>query len=186
LASAAESPTYQDGTLADFPKIKRWRFRDLLRALSVSVAVTVLGACQSTGSGVLVEHTPSERAVLGATLEDRLLRVRPQQPIFAASPKVSSDELAVLVDFVRTLPSGRLIEAGNPIYFLEVKSKVEAYSKTHKSILYEVAIRRADNRSLVFQNSLSSNCLESEALYTYPIRCSLLRPMLLRRALEGL
>lgn len=158
----------------------------MIRALAACVAIVFLGACQTTGSGVIVEHTPAARVVLGAALEERLLKVRPQQPIFAISQRVSPVELTVLVDFVRRLPSGRLIETGNPIYLIEVRSKMKADYKNHMYLTYEVAIRRADNSSLVLQNSLSSNCLDSEAMYTYPIRCSLLRPMLLQRALEGL
>jgi hypothetical protein len=92
----------------------------------------------------------------------------------------------VVVDFIRTLPSGRLVDSGNPIYLLEVRSSMKVYFKDHKILTYEVEIRRADTRAVVTHNSQSSNCMDSEALYTNPIRCSLLRPMLLRRALEGL
>lgn len=157
-----------------------------MRALLLCAAVAVLAGCQATGSGVIAEHTPTERVVLGATLEERLLKVRPQQPIFATSRQLAPDELSVLVAFVRTVPSGRLIEAGNPIYFIDIKSKIERYSKNHIHLVYDVAVLRADTKTIILRSSLASNCVEVEALYTYPIRCSLLRPILLRRTLEGL
>lgn len=152
----------------------------------VALAFSLLGACQATGSGVVAERTQTERATVGASLEERLLKVRPQQPIFAVREKLMPAEQSVLMDFVATLPSGRLVEGGNPIYWLKVRSTMDAVYGSHKRLTYEVAIHRADDSRLVSASREASVCIDSEALYTYPIRCSLLRSTLLRRALEGL
>lgn len=151
-----------------------------------ALVLALLGACQTTGSGVITERTPTERGAIGALIEERLLKIRPQQPIFAVRRTLMPSEQSVLMDFVATLPSGRLIEGGNPIYWLDVSSKMNTELANLTRLTYEVAIRRADNSTLVSRRKEASICIDSEALYTYPIRCSLLRPMLLRLALEGL
>jgi len=153
---------------------------------SVLCTAGLLAGCRTTGSGVVQEHTPAQRAAIAAGLEERLLQTRPQQPIFLARPRLSPVDQPVVVAFINTLPSGRLVESGNPTYWLEVRSKMTVYFKDHKILAYEIAIRRADTGAVVSQSTQSSNCMDSEALYTNPIRCSLLRPMLLRLTLEGL
>lgn len=153
---------------------------------SISLGALVVG-CQTTGSGVTPERTPEERAAIGEDLESRLLAIRPQPPIFGVRDDLLPEERAAVAAFVATLPSGRLIYGGNPVYWIDIEVVPHLDPGTLSHLRYDVRLRRTDTHEVVGQPVSEGNyCMDSEAVITYPIRCALLRPRLLRRALEQL
>ena len=157
----------------------------------ISSMCLILAACANTlEQGGAIETTPTQRRDIGSALEERLLKILNAKPIFSSKQKLNPMEIKVLTSFAESLPSGTFIFGGHPSFLIELKYNQWRVTKKRIAsvigIRYRVALKRADNKDIISLAEQSGNCNESEALLTYPTRCSILRPIVLRTALEKL
>ncbi len=162
----------------------------LIRLVSSLCICLVVQACQSVLRNYEVIDNPvQEKRRIGERLENKLLLNRDIKPIFSTRQHLDISELKVLIYFTETLPSGSLIFDGNPSYWFDIKKEkepVRGAPSEIKRVTYTIQIIDAQSNKVVTKSTLFGDCIESEALYTYPTRCSLRIPPLLREALEAL
>lgn len=159
-----------------------------------SAIAFLVGCSTATEQALKLQVSPAEQARIGARLEERLFLFRQVKPTFTIKTKrVERFERQVVAEFIDQMPSGNLIFGGFPAFqFVISKRQVRVNTKIRGDfapvldVIYSVNLQDSDEGRTIFEAEYIGRCIESEAIYTSPTRCSLLRPFLLRKALEKL
>lgn len=168
-----------------------------LRAPTVisALAIAILIGCSTASEQALeLQGTPAEQARIAARLEERLFALKQVKPTFTIKARrVERYERQVVTEFVDLMPSGNLIFGGFPAFqFVFSKRQVRVNTQIRGDfapvfdVTYSVELQDTDGGRAIFKAEHAGRCIESEAIYTSPTRCSLLRPFILRKALEKL
>lgn len=169
----------------------QFRAQTLIQALGI---VVLVGCSTASEQALELQASPAEQARIGVRLEKRLFSLKQVKPTFTIKNRaVERFERQIVADFVEQIPSGNLIFGGFPAFQLVLSKQQVRVNKQIKGgfapvydVTYNVELRDSDGGQTIFKAEHTGRCIESEAIYTSPTRCSLLRPFILNKALEKL
>lgn len=164
------------------------------------VLLLALASCAVVGQQTLEEgfaiETPLEiRKQFAENLDRRLIeRDIRLRPVIGTRFRMSAEERLVVSNFIGLMPNASFTLEGRPNYILEIKkrrarpvwAKSSGLKTSAREVTYTISLRMRSGREAVSEASQTGICNISEAVLTYPTRCSLLEPLLLQRALEKL
>lgn len=141
--------------------------------------------------GAPILSSLDERRSAAERLDRRLLEYDTNiRPVIGIDAALTVQERMVVSEFVEMMPNSSLIMGGEPSYLLEIERFPPRTSLRHRDdypdVIYQVTLRNRQNGKVIGINRQIGRCVHSEAMITFPIRCSLLEPFILWRALEML
>lgn len=161
--------------------------------LILSLCAVLQGCTTASEQEAALEPSLNERSLIGQRLEERLFSIKSVKPTFSSRQNIQRFEREVLSKFINTLPSGNLIFGGFPAYWIEldrqemrVNTQIRGDFAPVFDVTYQITLKTSDSDLVVARARHTGRCIESEAIFTSPTRCSLLRPYVLRAALEKL
>lgn len=158
------------------------------------MACMALSSCETAEQEAASHRAdPVRQQHIGQRVEQMLFESRQVKPIFSTKQRVQKYEREELNKFAASVPGGNFIFGGYPSFWIEFKKteirindQIRGDFAPVFNVTYEVTMKAADNGSVISRAEFSDICIESEALLTHPTRCRILRPYVLRKALEQL
>jgi hypothetical protein len=172
---------------------KSWKSPSFRNAVSAAFFVVLfLPACASTlAEGAAETSSQADRREAALGLEARLKGFAPEPIIIGIKSGPGQDELVEINSFVGLMNDARFIVGGRPSFQIEFESKERRESAGSSSsgrriITFTVQVIHVKSRKAILQAEQEGLCLDSTALVSYPLQCTVMKPLVLRRALESL
>ena len=123
------------------------------------------------------------------------------QPVIGVRTGLPPEQRLVVSNFVELMPTTSLVLGGRANYILEIDKRRRRPQWDKERIIsvwgdddtnnvwdvtFAISLVTRSGRELVSEASQTGRCLDSEAIFTSPTRCSLLESLILQRALEKL